>query len=91
MGLADGHEETEPCLLAVKGKPKRISNSIFQLIQAPRRRHSEKPVEVRNRIVELMGDIPRIELFARQKTEGWDVIGLEIDGCDIKKKLEELF
>jgi N6-adenosine-specific RNA methylase IME4 len=34
--------------------------------------------EVRDRIVELMGDVPRIELFARAKTEGWSVWGNEI-------------
>jgi len=69
---------TECCLLATKGKPKRISNSVFQLIQEPRMRHSQKPAIVRNKIVELMGDLPRIELFARQKTEGWDVWGNEV-------------
>ena len=70
---------TEPCLLATKGKPKRISASIFQLIQTPRGRHSEKPAIVRDKIIELMGDLPRIELFARQKTEGWDVWGNEVE------------
>jgi site-specific DNA-methyltransferase (adenine-specific) len=27
--------------------------------------NSQKPDEVRDRIVELMGDLPRVELFAR--------------------------
>jgi len=39
----------------------------------------KKPDIVRNRIVNLLGDIPRIELFARQKTEGWDVWGNEVE------------
>ena len=69
---------TEPCLLAVKGKPKRIAKDVFQLIMTPRQRHSQKPQEVRERIVQLMGDLPRIELFARQKTEGWDSWGNEL-------------
>ena len=43
---------------------------------------SYKPEEARRRIVELMGDLPRIELFARQKTDGWDVWGNEV-ACDI--------
>ena len=43
-------------------------------------KHSQKPDEVRKRIVELMGDLPRIELFAREKTEGWDVFGNEVEG-----------
>ena len=41
--------------------------------------HSKKPEIVRDRIVELVGDLPRIELFARQKTEGWDVWGNEVE------------
>jgi site-specific DNA-methyltransferase (adenine-specific) len=68
----------ELCLLAVKGKPHRIVKNVKQLVIAERKRHSEKPQEVRNRIVELMGNLPRIELFARQKTEGWDVWGNEV-------------
>ena len=69
---------TEPCLLATKGKPKRISKGVFQLIQTPRAKHSQKPAEARDKIIELMGDLPRIELFAREKTRGWDVWGNEV-------------
>lgn len=68
---------TEPCLLAVKGKPKRKSNSVFQLIESPITSHSQKPSETRERIVNLLGDLPRIELFARQHTDGWDYWGNE--------------
>lgn len=81
---------TEPCLLATKGKPKRISASVFQLIQEPRRKHSEKPDIVRDKIVQLMGDLLRIELFARKKNRGWDVLGDEIDGKDIRESIENL-
>jgi N6-adenosine-specific RNA methylase IME4 len=56
---------TEPCLLATKGKPKRISAKVFQIIKSPLRRHSEKPLEAKKRIIQLVGDLPRIELFAR--------------------------
>ena len=70
---------TECCLIATKGKPKRVSSSIFQLIQTPIEGHSKKPDIVREKIVELMGDLPRIELFARIKKEGWDVWGNETD------------
>ena len=73
---------TEPCLIAVKGKPKRIAKNVFQLIQEPIKGHSKKPNKVRNEIVRLMGDLSRIELFAREKTDGWDVWGNEVD-CDI--------
>ena len=50
----------------------------------------QKPSIVRNRIVELMGNLPRIELFARQKVEGWDALGFDIDGKDIRENLDEI-
>ena len=46
---------TEPCLIATKGKPQRVSNAVSQLVVSPLREHSRKPAEVRDRIVELMG------------------------------------
>ena len=52
--------------------------------------HSKKPDEIRDRIVELCGDLPRIELLARETTEGWDCLGNEIDGRDIRDAIEEL-
>lgn len=72
----------EICLLAAKGHPKRKSKRIHQFIISPLREHSRKPDETREKIVELMGDLPRIELFVRQKTGGWDTWGNEIV-CDI--------
>lgn len=69
----------EICLLATKGNPKRISASVHQIIDTPIGRHSEKPEETRRRIVELMGDLPRIELFARVKPDDWDVWGNEVE------------
>lgn len=69
----------EICLLATKGHPKRVSKSVRQIIDTPIEQHSKKPDETRDRIVALMGDLPRIELFARQKAEGWDAWGNEIE------------
>lgn len=69
---------TEACLIATKGKPKRVSNSVSQLVVSPLRQHSRKPDEVRDRIVELLGDIPKIELFARETAPGWDSWGNEV-------------
>lgn len=74
---------TECCLLATKGKPKRVSASVFQLIQSPLREHSRKPTEVRREIVKLMGsNLERIELFARDSADSeyclWDVWGDEV-------------
>ena len=68
----------ELCLLATKGAPKRVSKNVKQIVLAPRGRHSAKPHEVRNRIVQLIGDISRIELFAREEPEGWDCFGRRI-------------
>ena len=75
---------TEPCLIAIKGKPKRISAGVGQLVFSPLRRHSQKPAEVRDKIVELMGDLPRIELFAREAAPGWDVWGNEAPTPEVK-------
>lgn len=69
----------EICLLATKGHPKRSSANIHQLIISPIEEHSKKPDEVREKIVALMGDLPRIELFARKKIKGWDVWGNEVE------------
>ena len=69
----------EICLFATKGKPKRQDNSIHQFIISPIEAHSKKPDEARDKIVRLMGDIPRVELFARQTPPGWDVWGNEVD------------
>ena len=69
----------EICLLATKGHPKRQSAGIHQLVISPVEHHSKKPDEVREKIVALMGDVPRIELFARQQTPGWDVWGNEVE------------
>lgn len=69
----------ELCLLATKGKPKRINAGVHSIIDTPIRKHSQKPDEVRERIIQLVGDLSRIELFAREKTPGWDVWGDEVE------------
>ena len=68
----------EICLIGTKGKPKKESNKISQVIIAQRTKHSEKPGIVREKIVSFCGDLPRIELFARQTTKGWDCWGNEV-------------
>ncbi len=69
----------ELCLLGRRGHPKRISKNVRQLVVEGRGRHSEKPHEVRQRIVTLMGDVPRIELFARKRYHGWTPWGNEVE------------
>ena len=67
----------ELCLIAAKGKPKRVSAKVHSVVISKIREHSRKPDEVRDRIVELCGELPRIELFARQHVDGWDCWGNE--------------
>ena len=69
----------EVCLLATKGHPKRQAADIHQFIISPIEAHSKKPDETRDKIVALMGDRPRVELFARQTPPGWDVWGNEVE------------
>ena len=68
----------EICLLATRGKPKRASAGVRQVIESIPERHSKKPDETRDRIVQLCGNLPRIELFARETASGWDSWGNEI-------------
>ncbi len=75
----------ELCLLGTRGKPQRDKKNVKQLIEAERKRHSQKPKEVMGRIVEVMGNRPRIELFAREKMAGWHSWGNEIES-DIEIK-----
>ncbi|MCX4363291.1 MAG: MT-A70 family methyltransferase, partial [Clostridia bacterium] len=76
----------EICLMGIKGKMKPISNAVSSCVISPRREHSRKPDEVRERIVDLFGNVPRIELFARQNTDGWDCWGNECkEGIDEQK------
>lgn len=68
----------ENCYLGIKGKMKPVSNSVSSLVIAPREEHSKKPDIIRNKIVELFGDLPRCELFARQQVDGWDCYGNQL-------------
>ena len=68
----------EICLLATRGHPKRAARDVKQVILSHVEEHSKKPDAAREKIVALMGDLPRIELFARQKTPGWDIWGNEL-------------
>ena len=71
----------EICLLATKGSMNKYlqKRNVRQLVEAIRGKHSEKPQVVRDRIIEMFGnEIPKIELFARTKPNGWDVWGNEV-------------
>ena len=70
----------ELCLLGTRGhmlKYKQVNN-IYQKVEAIRRKHSQKPDEVRHNIERLFGDVPKIELFARKEAPNWDCWGDEV-------------
>lgn len=71
-------KQTEICLLFTKGKPRRISKGVRQIIEAPRREHSRKPDEQYERIQQLVGG-PYLELFARQPWPDWVAHGNQTD------------
>ena len=68
----------EICLLATNGQPRRQAKNVHQVIISHVEEHSKKPDEARRRIVALMGDVPRVEFFARNPAPGWDVWGNEV-------------
>jgi len=89
----------EICILATKGSPKRQSAGVHsivgteedeEVICSPIREHSRKPDAVRERIVELCGDLPRIELFAREQFEGWTTWGNEVGNFSQEESLEDI-
>ena len=89
MGLGNyTRTNHEFVLLGTKGKLERQSRKVKQWIKTPSTNHSQKPNEVRDKIIQLMGDLPRIELFARTKIHGWDVWG---DDPNLQNKPLEVF
>jgi N6-adenosine-specific RNA methylase IME4 len=74
-------QNTEICLIGVKAKSDRFKplvRNVSSVVLSERLRHSEKPKIIKDKIVKIIGDVPRIELFARQKTQGWDAWGNEV-------------
>lgn len=74
--------QTEFVLAFKKGKfpQPRGARNVRQFIQVHRREHSVKPVEVIDGITKMFPTQEKIELFARNKYDGWDSWGLETDG-----------
>jgi len=78
MGLGyHTRQNVELCLIATKGKPKRVSGGVHQVVMSPRREHSRKPDEVYERI-EALYPGPYLEMFSRTRRTGWDAIGDEV-------------
>jgi N6-adenosine-specific RNA methylase IME4 len=75
----------EMCLHGTTGRMERRNAGVRQLIVEPLREHSRKPDRVRDDIVKLFGDLPRVELFARTSAPGWDVWGNEVGRFETKE------
>lgn len=89
----------EVVLLFTKGKGiKRIRKDVRQVVLSPVSKHSQKPDEVRTRIVDLFGDVKRLEMYARSRGglfsndeySGWDVYGDEVDSSIVIKTKEQI-
>ena len=79
-------QNAEFCLIGLKGKYWRNSTKIKQIVLGPKTKHSQKPKEVRDRILTLCGDLPRVELFSRDNSDGWDAWGNEVENSiDLSK------
>ena len=68
---------SEGCLLATRGKPMRLFADVPQVVHASIGAHSQKPEVVRERIRRLVGG-PYLELFGRERVQGWTVWGNEL-------------
>ena len=86
---------TEPCLLATRGKPKRVDKGVSQVIVSGTGAHSEKPEEMYERIERLV-EGPYLELFHRPRNgmfgprPNWTFLGNEVDGKDMRDALAEV-
>jgi N6-adenosine-specific RNA methylase IME4 len=77
----------EICLLGIRGQMPVADKGISQLILSQRRDHSWKPDEQYERIERLYPGTTKLELFARRRRSGWDALGLDLDGRDVRKAL----
>lgn len=89
--LGVGHysrSNAEIVALGRRGNPKIVNSNTSSVVISPRLEHSRKPDEVRKRIETMCGDVPRIELFARQAFPGWDAWGLEAPSYHLGELLD---
>ena len=71
--------DCEFCFIGTRGKYMNLKRGINQILIEPKTLHSRKPNEIRKRIIEMCGYLPRLELFAREQKEGFDVFGDEVE------------
>ena len=67
-----------------------LDDSSTPVVMTPRREHSRKPEIVREMITTLLGDLPRVELFARETFPGWTVMGNDVNHFEESKEQSEL-
>lgn len=72
-------------ILGMRGQLKPASQAVSSVILEPHPRgedgkiiHSRKPACTYDRLEKLFGDVPRLELFARERRDGWDSIGNQL-------------
>lgn len=73
--------QCEVCLVGKHGKipQPRGARNIRQFLSQKRTKHSEKPLEVQERIELMFPTQKKLELFARKQRAGWDVFGNEVE------------
>ena len=71
--------DCEFCLIGTRGAYLNLRRGVNQILIEPKTTHSRKPDTVRERIIDLCGDVPRVELFCRFPAEGWDIWGNEVE------------
>lgn len=79
-------KQCEICLLSTKGTAHKLLKSFKEksYLEENKTEHSKKPSEFRKRIERMFGDVPKLEMFARTRAEGWDAWGNETDKFETK-------
>jgi len=82
----------ELCLVFKRGKipTPRGARNVKQLVRVPRKKHSQKPIEVLKGIEKMFPTQKKIELFARHKPKNWDVWGLDVREVYENDKINQL-
>jgi len=80
-------KQCEICLLATKGTAHKLLKSFKEksYLEENKTEHSKKPNEFRKRIERMFGNVPKLEMFARTRAEGWDAWGNETDKFEEEK------
>ncbi len=80
LGLGGAYSQTtEYLLFCRRGTLKTVKRVDTTWFLAERSVHSRKPMMFMDMILEVSGDLPRIELFSRRKALGWDCWGNEVE------------